>query len=208
MGWLEGMHLKEFLLTNPSQEVRNQIGQALWEFYNFQMHESKAVHADPHPGNFLMREDGTLGIIDFGCVKEIPQDFYEGYFSVINPYVFEDEERMIKLFYELEYLTEKDTQEDIVFFMGLFKKLISLLTRPFKEKSGFFDFSESAYFKEVYEFGETIAKMPQVMNSKEARGSKHSLYLNRTYFGLYSILNELGANKIEITRPKWLLEKM
>ena len=49
MDWMDGLHLKEFLQTNPSQEVRNKIGQALWDFYNFQMHESKAVHADPHP---------------------------------------------------------------------------------------------------------------------------------------------------------------
>ncbi|TAG84978.1 MAG: AarF/ABC1/UbiB kinase family protein, partial [Bacteroidetes bacterium] len=208
MGWLEGVHLKEFLLTNPSQEVRNQIGQALWEFYNFQMHTIRAVHADPHPGNFLMRNDGTLGIIDFGCVKEIPESFYKDYFCVINPYFFEDKERMKAIFYKMEFLTEKDSPKDIEFFTGIFNQLISLLTRPYRNESEYFDFSDDAYFQEIYEFGESLAKQPEIMNSKEARGSKDSLYINRTFFGLYSILNELKCNNIHITRPDWLKEKM
>ncbi|RZJ39188.1 MAG: AarF/ABC1/UbiB kinase family protein, partial [Chryseobacterium sp.] len=49
MDWIEGLHLKEFLATNPSQELKNKIGQALWDFYNFQQHELRKVHADPHP---------------------------------------------------------------------------------------------------------------------------------------------------------------
>src|SRR5690606_18506035 len=53
MDWLDGYHLKEFLQRHPSQEARNKIGQALWDFYDFQVHRLKKVHADPHPGNFL-----------------------------------------------------------------------------------------------------------------------------------------------------------
>lgn len=66
----EGLHLDDFLKTNPTQEARNAIGQAMWDFYDMQVHELKSVHADPHPGNFLMKENGVLGVIDFGCVKE------------------------------------------------------------------------------------------------------------------------------------------
>ena len=36
------------------QELRNQIGQALWDFYQFQQHKLRAMHADPHPGNFII----------------------------------------------------------------------------------------------------------------------------------------------------------
>src|SRR5690606_1687839 len=34
MDWLEGEHLMEWVKTNPSQEARNKIGQALWDFYD------------------------------------------------------------------------------------------------------------------------------------------------------------------------------
>jgi predicted unusual protein kinase regulating ubiquinone biosynthesis (AarF/ABC1/UbiB family) len=202
MSWLEGIHLKEFLLTNPSQEVRNQIGQAMWEFYNFQMHTTKAVHADPHPGNFLMRTDGTLGIIDFGCVKEIPEDIYENFFAVLHPNFLKDEEKMMQVFRHMEYILPSDSPDEVVFFVDLFKDMLQLLARPFQYET--FDFSDDEYFKEIYEFGEALSKMPEVLQGKEARGSRHSLYINRTYFGLYSILNELRATEIHITRPDWL----
>lgn len=203
MEWLDGLHLKEFLETNPSQEVRNKIGQAMWDFYNFQMHEIKAVHADPHPGNFLMRADGSLGVIDFGCVKEIPTDFYKDYFVIINPHLLDNEEEMMKAFYQMNFLFEDDSPEDIKFFVEMFKKMIGLLCKPFRFET--FDFADDKYFEEIYAFGEEMSQMEQLKKSKKARGSRHALYINRTYFGLYSILNELKAN-ITITRPAWLNE--
>jgi len=206
MDWLEGKHLKEFMQTNPSDEVRNQIGQALWNFYDFQMHTLKEVHADPHPGNFLMREDGTLGIIDFGCIKEIPSDFYKDFFMVINPHLLKDEEMMMDNFYKMEFLNKNDKPEEVAFYTEVFKKMIGLLCRPFR--SEYFNFSDDEYFKEIFEFGERLSTMPEIRNSKEARGSKHSLYINRTYFGLYSILNELKANNIKTIRPAWLDEPL
>jgi CRP-like cAMP-binding protein len=84
--------------------------------------------------------------------------------------------------------------------------MIQLLCRPFQSDT--FDFSDDAYFTEIYTFADALAKMPEILNSKEARGSRHSLYINRTYFGLYSILNELRANHIVTNRPDWLKEEM
>ena len=110
MDWLDGYHLKEFLALNPSQEVRNSIGQALWDFYHFQMHELKAVHADPHPGNFLFTMEGKLGIIDFGCIKIIPEDFYQSYFALINPNILDKQEKMMHIFKELEFILEEDSE--------------------------------------------------------------------------------------------------
>ena len=88
MDWIKGLHLKEFLKTNPSQSLRNKIGQALWDFYNFQQYELRAVHADPHPGNFLITPDKKLAVIDFGCIKEIPDDFYLPFFELNRAWSF------------------------------------------------------------------------------------------------------------------------
>ncbi|MDR6567291.1 Predicted unusual protein kinase regulating ubiquinone biosynthesis, AarF/ABC1/UbiB family [Chitinophaga ginsengisegetis] len=204
MDWLDGQHLKEFLLTNPSQEVRDKIGQALWDFYQFQVHSLKQVHADPHPGNFLMRPDGTVGIFDFGCVKEIPEDFYENYFLLVDKEVLKDEKRRHQIYTNLEMIHPSDTPKEVEFFSGLFQHMIDLLTLPFTLDN--FDFGNEVYFNEIYAYMDELYNMKEIRDSKVARGSRHSLYINRTYFGLYSILSDLKANVI--TGPARIQELM
>ncbi len=201
MDWLEGLHMKDFLLTNPSQEVRNSIGQALWDFYDFQIHTLRKVHADPHPGNFLFRNNGTIGVIDFGCVKEIPADYYNDYFDLINPDTVANEARTLEIFYNLEFLLAKDSDADKVVFTSLFIKMINLLGLPFMEKK--FDFGNQEYFDGVYAFAEELTKTEELKRSNVARGSQHGLYVNRTYFGLYALLNELKA-EVYTHKPAWL----
>ena len=191
MDWLEGQHMKEFLKTNPSQEIRDRIGQALWDFYHYQVHFLKKVHADPHPGNFLFQPNGTVSIFDFGCVKEIPQDFYENYFALIDRSIYEDEKRTREIYTALEMIHVADTEKDIVFFSDLFKTMIDLLTLPFTVDE--FDFGNDQYFNDIYAYTDYLSNLKEIKESKLARGSRHSLYINRTYFGLYSILNELKA---------------
>jgi predicted unusual protein kinase regulating ubiquinone biosynthesis (AarF/ABC1/UbiB family) len=204
MDWLDGLHLKEFLATNPSQDVRDQIGQALWDFYDFQIHTLRQVHADPHPGNFLMRADGTMGVIDFGCVKVIPDFYYDNYFRLINPDTLDDAELTNQVFENLEFLTPTDSPKERVFFSDLFKEMTLMLAEPFAVDE--FDFGDDAYFSKVYAFAEGLTNVPELKNSKVARGSQDGLYVNRTYYGLYAMLNELKA-KVVTTRPEWLRPK-
>ncbi|MBB6005677.1 AarF/ABC1/UbiB kinase family protein [Arcicella rosea] len=201
MDWLEGFHLNEFLKTNPSQEIRNKIGQALWDFYDFQIHTLRKVHADPHPGNFLMREDGTMGVIDFGCIKVINDEFYDNYFALINFDTLDDNEKTTRIFKTLDFITKSDSEKEAKFFTELFKEMIFLLGKPFAVEE--FDFADDEYFESVYLYAEKLQNLDELKSSKVARGSQHGLYINRTYFGLYSILNELKA-KVTTTRPEWL----
>ncbi|MCO5934037.1 AarF/ABC1/UbiB kinase family protein [Mucilaginibacter sp. RB4R14] len=197
MDWLEGQHLKEFLATNPSQELRDQIGQALWDFYNYQQHELRAVHADPHPGNFLITPEGKLGCIDFGCIKVMPDDFYYPFFSLTSTDLFENKEETIKAFRKLEMILPNDTPAQIEFFHTMFKQMISLFAKPYITKT--FDFGKKEFFNDLFGFGEKVAKMPEF---KQARGVKHFIYVNRTNFGLYNILHELQARvKTDTYKP-------
>ena len=197
MDWLEGLHLKEFLNTNPSQQLRNTIGQALWDFYNFQQHELRAVHADPHPGNFMITPGGKLGVIDFGCIKEMPEDFYTPFFSLTSTNLLENKEETIKAFRLLEMIHPNDTPQQIEFYYGMYKQMIGLFAMPYINDH--FDFSETRFFDELHNFGQKASKMPEF---KQARGVKHFIYVNRTNFGLYNILHELGADvKTDTFKP-------
>ncbi len=188
MDWLEGKHLKEFLQTNPSQKLRNQVGQALWDFYNFQQHELRAVHADPHPGNFMITPEGNLGVIDFGCIKEMPEDFYYPFFSLTASNLLENKEETIKAFRLLDMIRPNDTPQQIEFYYGMYKQMIGLFAKPYI--NDYFDFGDDAFVNELYSYGEKISKMPEF---KQPRGVKHFIYVNRTNFGLYNMLHDLNA---------------
>ncbi|MEO6682566.1 MAG: AarF/ABC1/UbiB kinase family protein [Ginsengibacter sp.] len=188
MDWVDGLHLKEFLLTKPSQELRNKIGQALWDFYNFQQHKIRAVHADPHPGNFLITPDENLAVIDFGCIKELPSDFYYPFFGLVGKNAMNDKKATIKAFRQLEMILPEDTPKQVEFYYEAYKDMIGLFGRPYTDSQ--FDFSQNDFFEKLYEYGEKISKMPEF---KQARGTKHFIYINRTNFGLYTILHDLQA---------------
>ena len=200
MDWMTGKHLSEFTAVNTSQETSNIIGQALWDFYMYQMHVIKKVHADPHPGNFLVSEEGKLIVLDFGCMKEVPEDFYVPYFelakkeNINNPAIFEEK------LYELEILKPEDTPEEKVFFSKLFHEMLSLFTQPFHEES--FDFSDEKFFGQIAELGERYSKSTEIRNMNGNRGSKHFIYINRTFFGLYNLMHDIKANKVIINNYK------
>ncbi len=191
MDWLDGLHLDEFLKTYPSQEVRNAIGQAMWDFYDFQVHEQRKVHADPHPGNFLMYPDGRLGVIDFGCVKEIPDDFYMHYFALLVPEIMQDAHSIKRIMVQQQIINAYDSEAVQQKITDAFVKMTNLLREPFNHEV--FNFGNNEYIDAIYAMGEEVSKMDELKKSKEGRGSQHALYINRTYFGIYSILNMLGA---------------
>lgn len=191
MDWVDGIHLKDWIASNPDEELRNRIGQALWTFYDYQIHELKELHADPHPGNFLITPDNKLAILDFGCVKEIPESFYKDYFQLMDKNFLNANVNQEDLFLRLGMLSKNDSREERDFFKSIFMEMVELLGRPFR--SDVFDFGDNEYFEQIYKAGDRISKLKEVRKSKSARGSKDALYINRTYFGMYNILNMLEA---------------
>ena len=200
MDWLDGLHLDDFLKTNPTQEVRNKIGQAMWDFYDMQVHELRAVHADPHPGNFLMQSTGKLGVIDFGCVKEIPEDFYLNYFALLVPEIMENKDALVRIMQQQQLVNKSDSIASQQIITDAFIRMTKLLRTPFDFEE--FDFGNNEYINKIYELGEEVSKIDELRKSKEGRGSQHALYINRTYFGLYSILNVLQA-KVKTGVREW-----
>jgi predicted unusual protein kinase regulating ubiquinone biosynthesis (AarF/ABC1/UbiB family) len=191
MTWVKGDPLSVFLKTNPSQEIRNKVGQAIWDFYTYQMNELKAVHADPHPGNFLVQPNGIVAPIDFGCVKRIPEDFFKSYSKFLDGTIFNDDERFKKVLFELEFLLPEDTEEETETFFKLFKEMIPLFSLPFR--SGEFDFETSGFMDQINAISTRLSTDKKLRKLNTARGSKHLLYVNRTNFGLFAIIDDLKA---------------
>lgn len=196
MDWMTGEHLSEFTAHNTDLEKSNILGQTLWDFYMFQMHNLRKVHADPHPGNFLITQDTKLVALDFGCIKEVPNDFYIPYFELAKKENLNNPEFFQSKLYELEILRKEDTKEEIEFFTEMFHELLSLFARPFHVEE--FDFSDEEFFGQIADLGERYSKNTELRNMNGNRGSKHFIYINRTFFGLYNLMHDLKATKVKI----------
>jgi len=192
MDWMEGLHISEYVAQeDQNKEMDHRLGQTLWNFYMFQIHHLKKVHADPHPGNFLIDKDYNLVALDFGCVKAIPDEFYTPYFELSELDIQENPERFQNILYGLEILRTDDKPDEVVYFTKLFGRLIKVLTLPFTKKE--FDFGDPVFWNEINALSETLTSDQELRKMNGNRGSKHFIYINRTFFGLYTLLNDLNA---------------
>ncbi|GHA39734.1 ABC transporter [Salinimicrobium marinum] len=191
MNWMQGKHLSEFAKVNKDQQAADTIGQTLWDFYMYQMHELKAVHADPHPGNFLISDKKELIAIDFGCIKRLPEEFYEPYFELTKKENFEDPAFFRNKLLELDILKEGDSEKEVDFFSELYYQMLSMFAKPLNSDT--FDFGDNKFLEAISALSEKYSREPELRKMNVNRGSEHFIYISRTFMGLYTLLNSLGS---------------
>ncbi|MGA0845977.1 MAG: ABC1 kinase family protein [Luteolibacter sp.] len=202
MDWVDGMHLDQFCKAGATQSERDHIGQVLWDFYHYQIHELRSFHADPHPGNFIVK-DGELWVLDFGCVKHLQENFYHDYFALMDPDRIARDEDLDRLLADLGLVFKHDREEDLRKIRPVFRESIELLSRPFQH--GSFDFGDETYLNEIRDFGERTRLDKDLQSLQSGRGNAESLYINRAYFGLYNLAGALQA-RIRTQLPRFLCQ--
>lgn len=186
MTFIEGRHMADFLNENPSQEERNHFGQLIWNFFHEELRVGGAVHADTHPGNFLFTYDGKLGVIDFGCVKLFPEEFFRNYLKLLPTHLADDKDAIRDLYIKLNVINPNaETQEREFEYYHFARNYGIMFSRPYRYDT--FDFDSADYDAEIRHFTK------EAPLSNELRGSKHFLYTSRVHTGLYSILIKMGA---------------
>jgi len=72
--WMDGRPLSK-IIAEGSTEERNRAGILIVRFLFSGPSRAGLLHADPHPGNFRLLDDGRLGVLDFGAVDRLPDGF-------------------------------------------------------------------------------------------------------------------------------------
>ena len=72
--WMDGTPLSK-IISDGTQEERNRAGILFVRFLFSGPQRTGLLHADPHPGNFRLLDDGRLGVLDFGAVDHLPDGF-------------------------------------------------------------------------------------------------------------------------------------
>ncbi|MEO3862891.1 AarF/ABC1/UbiB kinase family protein [Acrocarpospora sp. B8E8] len=72
--WMDGTPLSK-IITEGTREQRDRAGLLLVRFLFASPGRVGMLHADPHPGNFRVLDDGRLGVLDFGAVNHLPDGY-------------------------------------------------------------------------------------------------------------------------------------
>jgi predicted unusual protein kinase regulating ubiquinone biosynthesis (AarF/ABC1/UbiB family) len=78
MTWLDGRPLMARLAEDPPQDERNRIAQALFRAWYVPFYRFGVIHGDPHMGNYQVRPDGSLNLLDFGAIRVFDASFVRG----------------------------------------------------------------------------------------------------------------------------------
>ncbi len=113
-----------------------------------------------------------------------------------KPENLDDPARFEELMHELELLSDEESQEDRVFFSDLFHELFTLFFTPFRYD--YFDFRDAEFLNALSDLGQKYAKSAELRNRSADRGSRHFIYMNRTFFGLYSLMNDLRGGPVRV----------
>lgn len=182
MSFVEGEHFTEWLKTKPSQELRDLVGGRLFELFYYQVCRMDSLHADPHLGNYLFRHDGSLGLVDFGCVKYFDAQFLD---LVRKTYFPEAEaaESKFKALYEHQGIPYSEKAREI--FRELNKLYRIVYPTKAEEQKRLTDFGDPWFLKELTRLSQKILSnrliLPELFFYIRAEG------------GLYNTLHQLKA---------------
>jgi len=90
MTWLEGRPLLARLEEDPSQDERNRIAEALFRAWYVPLYRYGILHGDPHMGNYQVRPDGTMNLLDFGAIRVFGAKFVRGVIDLFEAVRDED----------------------------------------------------------------------------------------------------------------------
>jgi predicted unusual protein kinase regulating ubiquinone biosynthesis (AarF/ABC1/UbiB family) len=88
MSWIDGKPIMQVLSGKPSLELRNRIAYNMFRAWYVPFYEYGVIHGDPHLGNYTMRPNGDVNLLDFGCIRIFEPKFVQGvidlYYALLN----------------------------------------------------------------------------------------------------------------------------
>ena len=188
--FLEGDGFEDFLATNPSQETRNHYAQLIFDSFFMGLYHMQMIHADPNPGNFIFMEEGQLGLIDFGCVKKLDDEFLET-FSKLHVSLMDkvDDQEITEQYANLKMI-DRDTPENMLeFYQEVIKPLDRIYIEIFEEET--YDFKEHNDFSE--RGFKTIMEVQKKNITAVHNMNEDYIFVDRTLLGYYAMFEKMEA---------------
>ena len=197
--FLEGLPLNDWLLGRPSREARDRVAQTLQDLFVAGLYRLHCIHADPNPGNFLVRDDLRVGLVDFGCVKRFDPRFVALYGKMTKTAMHGSKQEYLSLLADMGMSGPRPDPEVEERLFGVLRATGRWLARLFREEC--FDFGKNPDF---------IASGKRLMlASLELRAhmevNPDLIFLHRTRYGLMRLFERMGA-RVRFRNPHECLE--
>ncbi len=188
--FLEGDGFEEFLAKNPTQEERNHYAQLIFDSFFMGLYHMQMIHADPNPGNFIFMDEGKLGLIDFGCVKKLDNEFLAS-FSKLHVSLMDkvDDSEVTQQYADLKMIDKDSPEKMLEFYQEVIKPLDRIYIEIFEGDS--YDFKENNDFSE--RGFNTIMEVQKKSITAVHNMNEDYIFVDRTLLGYYSMFEKMEA---------------
>ena len=107
--YLDGMRFEDVKALDDA--ARDRFGEIAFRFFFGLLTRTGRCSGDPHPGNYLLLDDGKVGFLDFGLMRSIPPDYLEMERALARSVVAADAQEVHRLLAALGYLPKPDEFE-------------------------------------------------------------------------------------------------
>ena len=191
---MPGQPLDFWLKTNPDQQARDHVAQQLSDMVVKCFYELNVVHADPNPGNFIIADDLTIGLVDFGCIKRVTPDFIESYRQLVQAGAHRAGDAHFQLMIELGLIPPDQDAETVEKVRQVSDAIGGWFGSLFAEEH--FDFKEHPGF-----IAQGYALMRQYHHlRRHLKVNPDFIFLDRTRYGLLRIFEMTGA-RVKFRNP-------
>jgi hypothetical protein len=197
--WHEGVKISNLEQLDTWQVNRRDLAERLLRAYCQMVFTDGFYHADPHPGNILVKSDGTLVLLDFGATGRLSPTMREGIPQLIEAAVKNDTEGMVNACRSMGFLADGREAELMA------EKMITALRNFLQNEVQF----EGLNFKDikVKPFDNSLFQLIQDIGfsgiSSTVQVPKDYVLLNRMLTLLLGLCNSLDPklNPLDVVRP-------
>ncbi len=181
MSYIEGEKLDTWLLAQP-EDVRSELTVRFVRLFAWMFHEQQLLHADPHPGNFLIDGEGRFVLLDFGCVRTFSPAFTDAFLEILVALWEDRPDRLPALFEDMGSGGGKPVTIDAEVLEGWLR----LVLAPFLV-DGEFDFGTWQPQAEIHRYFRSHLSLMKLTPPKEA------LFYFRVCGGAWGLLQRMGV---------------
>ncbi|THB78128.1 MAG: AarF/ABC1/UbiB kinase family protein [Desulfobacteraceae bacterium] len=192
MSMISGTALNQWLSEHQDPEDKNRVAQTLHDIFLEGFYGLHRIHADPNPGNFLIADDLSIGLVDFGCVKSFDPSFISLYRQLIRTGSTQDKQAYADLLEAMNIVSPQLAPGIRDELIHLFMEIGQWFHTLYRDEV--FDFAKNHDFIET---GKRIAKQMQRYRNHFTSCNPDFVFLDRTRYGLLRLFEKMQV-KIRI----------